>query len=345
MKFKTLYTVIDAHTEGNPERVVISSMPAIPGETMLEKGIYMRKHMDHIRKVLTHEPRGHSNMCASLVVPPANPKADFGILYLEPGGYATMCGHGTISICTVLVEMGLVEAKEPVTEITLDTPAGLIHTKVTVKEGSVESVTIKNVPSFLYKSDVTVDVPGIGKVTADISYGGNFYAILPAEQVGLRVHTDDFRKLIDYGSRIWEAVNEQVEIQHPIFTKINCLNYVQFYGSPMHEKAHVKNAVVCPPSAMDRSPCGTGTSAKMAALYARGELELNQEFIHESIIGTLYFGELVEKVKVGDFDAVIPTIRGSAYIWGINQLVIDPRDPFPHGFQIEKQGKIYGFDF
>jgi len=345
MKFKTLYTVVDAHTEGNPERVVISNIPAIPGETMLEKGIYMRKHMDNIRKVLTHEPRGHTNMYASLVIPPANPEADFGILFLEPGGYATMCGHGTISICTVLVEMGLVEAKEPITKITLDTPAGLVRAKVAVKDGSAESVTIKNVPSFLYKPDVTVDVPGIGKVTSDISYGGNFYAILPAEQVGLRVHTDDFRKLIDYGSRIWNAINEQVEIQHPIDAKINCLNYVQFFGAPLNPDADVKNAVVVPPSGMDRSPCGTGTSAKMATLFARGELGLHQEFVHESIIGTLYYGELVEEVKVGDFSAVVPTIRGSAYIWGINQLVVDPRDPFPHGFQIEKQGKIYGFDF
>lgn len=345
MKIKTLYTVVDAHTEGNPERVVISNIPAIPGETMLEKGIYLRKHMDNLRKVLTHEPRGHNNMYAALVIPPTNPEADFGILYLEPGGYATMCGHGTIAICTVLVEMGLVEAKEPITEIALDTPAGLVRAKVAVKDGSAESVTITNVPSFLYKPEVTVDVPGIGKVTADISYGGNFYAILPAEQVGLRVHTDDFRKLIDYGTRIWDAINEQVEIQHPIDTKINCLNYVEFYGPPTHPEAHVKNAVVVAPSGMDRSPCGTGTSAKMATLFARGELGLHEQFVHESIIGTLYYGELIEKVKVGAFDAVVPTIRGSAYIWGINQLVVDPRDPFPHGFQIEKHEKIYGFDF
>ena len=345
MKFKKLFTVIDAHTVGNPERVVISNLPPIPGDTMMQKGIYLRDHMDYLRTILTHEPRGHANMYAALVIPPANPEADYGILYLEPGGYATMCGHGTIAICTVLVEMGLVEAKEPVTVIKLDTPAGLVEARVAVSDGSVDSVTILNVPSFLYKPDVTVDVPGLGKVIVDIAYGGNFYAILPAAQVGLKVSTENFRELIDYGTRIWDAVNEQIEIQHPLEPKINCVNYVEFYGPPEHPDAHVKNSVVVPPSGMDRSPCGTGTSAKMATLFARNELGLNEEFVHESIIGTLFYGNLIEQTTVGEFTAVVPTIRGSAYIMGINQLVIDPRDPFPNGFSIEKQEKLYGFDY
>jgi len=345
MKFKKLMTVIDAHAEGNPERVVISNLPPIPGKTMLEKGMYLRDEMDYLRTFLVHEPRGHSNMYASLVIPPANPKADFGILYLEVGGYATMCGHGTIAICTVLVEMGLVEAVEPETTITLDTPAGLVEASVRVKDGSVESVTIKNVPSFLYKPDVKVNVPGLGELNVDISYGGNFYALLKASQVGLKVETECFHQLVDYGTRIWRAVNEQVEIQHPLNPKINCVNYVEFYGPPVHDKAHARNAVVVPPSGMDRSPCGTGTSAKMATLFARNELDLGQEFVHESIIGTLYYGKLIKETKIGEFSAVIPTIRGSAYIMGINQLVLDPRDPFPSGFSVEKQEKIYGFDF
>lgn len=345
MKFKTLYTVIDAHTEGNAERVVISNLPPIPGDTMLEKGIYLRDHMDYLRTVLTQEPRGHANMYAALVIPPANPEADFGILFLETGGYATMCGHGTIAICTVLVEMGMVEAVEPITKIKLDTPAGLVEADVAVSDGSVDSVSMKNVPSFLYKPNETIEVDGLGAVTLDIAYGGNFYGLLPAEQVGLKVRSEDFRKLIDYGTRIWEAVNDQVEIAHPLDPKINCVNYVEFYGPPMHPKAHAKNAVVVPPSGMDRSPCGTGTSAKMATLFAKKELALNQEFIHESIIGTLYYGKLIEETKVGPFSAVVPVVRGSAYIMGINQLVIDPRDPFPAGFLIEKQGKIYGFDY
>jgi len=234
---------------------------------------------------------------------------------------------------------------EPETTITLDTPAGLVEASVRVKNGSAESVTIKNVPSFLYKPNVKVNVPELGEVNVDIAYGGNFYAILKASQVGLKVEKECFHQLVSYGTKIWRAVNEQVEIEHPLNPKINCVNYVEFYGPPVHPKAHARNAVVVPPSGMDRSPCGTGTSAKMATLFARNELYLAQEFVHESIIGTLYYGKLIEETKVGEFSAVIPTIRGSAYIMGINQLVLDPQDPFPSGFSVEKQEKIYGFDY
>jgi proline racemase len=345
MQFNKLFTVIDAHTEGNPERVVISGIPPIPGPSMLEKVKYVQDHMDHLSTFLVNEPRGHANMYASLVIPPADGRADFGILYLEPGGYARMCGHGTIAICTVLVEMGLLEAQEPITKIILDTPAGLVETQVAVKYGSVQSVTIRNVLSFLYKQDVVVDAPGLGKIKVDISYGGNFLAILPAAQVGLAVKPEQYKELVDYGTRIWKAVNEQIEICHPLEPKINCINYVEFYGPPDHPQATLKNAVVVPPSGMDRSPCGTGTSAKMAALYGRGELKLHQPFIYESIIGSLYYGELLEETKVGDYPAVVPTIRGSAYITGIHQLVLDPHDPFPAGFAMDKQDKLYGVDF
>ncbi len=345
MRLNKIFTVVDAHTEGNPERVVISGIPPIPGDSMLEKGRYVRAHLDHLRTFFTHEPRGHENMYAALVTPPADPRAQFGILYLEPGGYATMCGHGTIAICTVLVEMGLVEAVEPQTCITLDTPAGLVEAVVHVRGGMAHAVTVRNVPSFLYKGDVRVDVPGLGRLKLDIAYGGNFYAILPARSVGLEVDKKYFRALVDAGTRIWQAVNEQVEIRHPLLPEINCVNYTEFSGPPQHPDAAAKNAVVVPPSGMDRSPCGTGTSAKMATLYARGELELRQKFVHESIIGSLYTGELLEETRVGSFPAVIPTITGSAYIMGIHQLALDPADPFPNGYSLDKPAKLYGFDF
>ena len=345
MRLKKIFTVVDAHTEGNPERVVISGIPPIPGSSMLEKGRYVRSHLDSLREFLTHEPRGHENMYAALVIPPADPRAQFGVLFLEPGGYATMCGHGTIAICTVLVEMGMVAVVEPETKIVIDTPAGLVEAVVSVNDGVAESVTVKNVPSFLYKADALVNVPGLGEVCLDIAYGGNFYAILPAERVGLAVDKKQFRALVDTGTRIWQAVNEQVEISHPLFPDINCVNYTEFSGPPVHPNASAKNAVVVPPSGMDRSPCGTGTSAKMAALYARGSLGLHQKFVHESIIGSLYTGELIEETRVGDFSAVVPLITGSAYIMGINQLVLDPDDPFPHGYSLDKHEKLYGFDF
>jgi proline racemase len=343
MNFKKLLSAVDAHAEGNPERVVISGVPPIPGETMLEKSKYVRDHMDYLRTLLVHEPRGHGNMYASLVVPPTVDEADFGIMYLEPGGYATMCGHGTIAICTVLVEIGFVEAKEPETEIVLDTPAGLVRTRVAVKDGRAESVTLKNVPSFLYQTDVEVDVPELGRVKVDIAYGGNFYAILPVESVGLEVAPEYASQLITCGTDIWRAVNEQVEIRHPEEPAIDCVNYVEFSAPATHPKAAMKNAVVVPPTGMDRSPCGTGTSAKMALLHAKGELGLNEEFVHESIIGSLYYGKLIEETQVGEYPAVVPTIRGSAYIMGIHQFVLDPRDPFPAGFRLGKQEKLYGF--
>lgn len=345
MKFSRVLTAIDSHTGGNAERVVIGGVPPIPGETMLDKLKYVRSHMDYLRTFLVHEPRGHSNMFAALLTPPTVEGADFGVIYLEPGGYATMCGHGTIAICTVLVETGMVPVKEPVTNVVLDTPAGVVRTEVVVRHGMAESVTIQNVPSFLYKPDVEVNVPGIGRVKVDIAYGGNFYAILPAESVGLRIAPEHATEIISHGTKIWQAVNEQVEIHHPEAPEINCINYVEFSAPPTHPEATLKNAVVVPPAGIDRSPCGTGTSAKMATLYARGELRLYEEFVHESIIGSLFYGKLVAEAKVGPYDAVVPTIRGSAYIMGIQQFVLDPRDPFPNGFLLGKQEKLYGVDF
>ncbi len=345
MNFTKIITAIDTHTEGNPERVVTGGIPSIPGKTMLEKSEYARDNLDYLRTMLVHEPRGHVNMYAALLVPPAVEEADIGVLYLEPGGYPTMCGHGTIAICSVLVETGIIEAREPETVIALDTLAGLVRARVAVKDGRAESVTIRNVPSFLYKADVELDVPEVGRVKLDIAYGGNFYAIVEAERVGLEVKTENLNKLISLGARIWQAVNQQVEIHHPQEPQIDCVNYVEFSAPATHPEATMKNAVVVPPAGMDRSPCGTGTCAKMATLYSKGKLSLKKEFVHESIIGTLFYGELLEETNVGEYPAVVPTIRGSAYITGIHQFVVDPRDPFPRGFQQRKMEKLYGFGF
>jgi proline racemase len=345
MRFTRMLTAVDSHTGGNSERVVTGGLPPLPGDTMLEKLKYVRDHMDWLRTFLCHEPRGHNAMYASLVTPPTVKGADFGVLYLEPGGYATMCGHGTIGICTVLVETGIVPAKEPVTEIVLDTPAGVVHTQVAVEDGQVKSVTLRNVPSFLYKPGVQVDVPGVGRVTVDIAYGGNFYAILPAASVGLVIEPQHAQEIITCGTNIWRAVNEQVEIRHPEYPEIDCVNYVEFSAAAANPTATLKNAVVVPPLGMDRSPCGTGTSAKMATLWAKGELKLNQEFVHESIIGSLFYGRLVEETKVREFKAAIPTIRGSAWIMGIQQFVLDPTDPFPAGFVLGQKEKLYGVGF
>lgn len=345
MKSAKLITAIDAHAEGNPERVVTGGIPFIPGKTMLEKSKYVRDHLDYLRTLLVHEPRGHSNMYAALLVPPCDDRADIGVIYLEPGGYVTMCGHGTIAICTVLVETGGFQISDQETEIVLDTPAGLVRAKVDMEDGKAIAVTIQNVPSFLYMKDVFVEVPEIGKVKIDIAYGGNFYAILQAESIGLDIRPEQARKLIAAGSRIWQAVNEGFEIHHPEQPEIDCINYVEFSAPPTNPEANMKNAVVVPPGGMDRSPCGTGTSAKMASLHARGKLGLGEAFVHESIIGSLFYAKLIEETKVGDYDAVIPVIRGSAHITGISQFMVDPDDPFPVGFQLGKTEKLYGFGY
>ena len=340
-----MITAIDTHTEGNPERVVTGGIPRIPGKTMLEKSKYARDNLDDLRSLLVHEPRGHSNMYAALLVPPTVEEADIGVLYLEPGGYVTMCGHGTIAVCTVLIETGIIEAKEPEADIALDTPAGLVRARVTVKDGRAEAVTLRNVPSFLYKKDIELEVSGVGLLKMDIAYGGNFYAIVEVERVGLELKTENINQLISVGTQIWQTVNERVEIHHPLEPQIDCINYVEFCAPATHPKATLKNAVVVPPAGMDRSPCGTGTCAKMATLYSKGELGLKEKFVHESIIGTLFYGELLAETKVGPYVAVVPTIRGSAYITGIHQFLVDPNDPFPEGFHLGKIEKLYGFGF
>jgi len=344
MNLKRLLTAVDAYTEGNPERVVVGGFPPIPGATMLEKAQYVRHNLDNLRTFLVHEPRGHGNMYASLVTPPTNGEADVGVIYLEPGGYATMCGHGTIAICTILVETGMIEAQEPETSVILDTPAGLVRAAVAVKDGRAESVTLQNVASFLYEADVNVEVPGLGLIKVDIAYGGNFHAILPAKSAGLEITPECANDIITWGTKIWDAVNERITIHHPEKPEIDCVNYVQFSTPATHLQATIKNAVVVPPGGLDRSPCGTGTSAKMAVLHAKGELRLNETFVHESIIGSLFYGRLIEETMVGPYRAVVPTIRGSAYVTGFNQLVLDPRDPFPAGFLMAKQEKLYGFE-
>lgn len=342
MKFKKMITAIDSHTEGEPARVVIGGIPDIPGNNMFEKKRYGEQNLDQLRTLLMYEPRGHSGMSGSIITQPTVEEADMGIVFIEVSGWLPMCGHGTIAACTVLVETGIIEAQEPVTKIVLDTPAGIVRARVKVEDGSVRGVTILNVPSFLYQSDVEVDVPTLGRVKLDIAWGGNFYAILPAESVGLEIAPEHAMDLIDYGRKIRQAIYEQVEVAHPENPLINRVTHVRFLAPPTRPEATMKNAVIYGPGQIDRSPCGTGTSAEMAARYAKGQLNLNEEFISESIIGTLFYGKLVEEAQLNSYKAVVPTISGRAYIMGIQQFVLDPKDPFPAGFYLGKREKLFG---
>lgn len=344
MRFKRLITAVDSHTEGEPARVVTGGVPPIPGKTMVEKWRWAQKNLDDLRTMLMFEPRGSSIQSGSIVTAPANPEADVGALFIEVSGFLPMCGHMTIATCTVLVETGMVEAKQPVTKIALDTPAGLVRAEVTIEDGVARDVTFRNIPSFLYKGDVVVDEPTLGKVKLDIAWGGNFYAILPAARVGLELIPERAKEIVAVGAKIREAVFEQVEVVHPENPSINSCTHVRFVAPPSHPKATMKNSVLYGVEGIDRSPCGTGTSAEMAARYAKGELKLNEEFVSESIVGSLFYGKLIEETKVGSLPAVVPTIRGSAYITALQQFVLDPRDPWPRGFYLGPKSK-WGAEF
>jgi proline racemase len=344
MRFSKLITAVDAHTGGHPARIVTGGIPSIPGDTMLKKRSWAQAHLDDVRRLLCFEPRGHSLMAGTIFTPPVSPEADLGMLIIEVDGFLPMCGHGTIAACTVLVETGMLQAAEPVTEIALDTAAGLVTAEVSVRGGRVQDVTLRNVPSFLHSRDIEVDVTGMGKVTVDVAWGGNFYAILPAARVGLEIHPRMTGEIVARATKIRDAVNEQISVIHPDNPRIKVCTHVRFTAPSDDEEVSVKETVFFGTEGIDRSPCGTGTSAEMAARWAKGELDLNEEFVAESIVGSRFYGRLVQETKVGAYPAVVPTIRGSAYIMGIHQFVLDPRDPWPAGFHVGPEGK-WGADF
>ncbi len=317
-----------------PTRVVVGGIGEIPGETMFERREYAREHLDGLRRFLMHEPRGHGSMSGAILLTPCDRRADVGVLFIEVTGFLPMCGHGTIGVCTVLVERGLVDVREPETIIVLDTPAGLVRASVAVQGGRAKSVTLTNVPSFLALRDAVADVEGFGKLEFDLAYGGNFYAILPARSVGLTLALHDAPDVIERGMRVMHAVREQHAFEHPVERRIAELRHVLFTAPPCGD-ADAKGAVVLYPGTLDRSPCGTGTSARMAQRYFRGEQRLGEAFAHESFLGTSFLGHLVDEVPLTQsVRAVVPTVRGSAWITGDARYVLDPEDPFPHGFSI-----------
>lgn len=335
MQFNKLITVVDSHTEGMPTRVVTGGFGSVPGSTMREKQRYIQEHMDALRTLLMCEPRGHQVMNGAILLPPCDPQADLGIVFIDVDGYLGMCGHGTIGLCTVAIETGLLPPVEPLTRIILDTPAGRVSAEATVQGGRVKKVKLQNVPSFLYQRDFQVQVPAMGTLAVDIAYGGNFYAILPAAAVGLTLAKQQTQALITTGMQIMYALREQTQLHHPLFAADTTLKHVLFTGSADVEGADAKSAVVIAPGVLDRSPCGTGTSARMAQLFARDQLAQRQNFVHESITGSLFTGRLIEQVRLTpEVMAVIPTIEGRAWITGFQNLVLDPEDPFPAGFTL-----------
>jgi len=332
MRLKRWFTAVDAHTMGNPARIIVGGIPYIPGATMFEKKRHIETQWDDIRQLLMYEPRGHGAMSGAILTQPTVPGADIGVVFIEIDGCLPMCGHATMAICTVLIETGILPATEPVTPVVLDTPAGIVRAQVAVGPHGVTGVTFQNVPAFLALRDVNADVPGVGRIVADVAYGGNFYAILPAAMVDMPLEPRSASRLVQLGEAIRHAINAQVQVVHPENPRIRGVGLVMFTAPPAQREAHNKNTVVFGASGLDRSPCGTGTSARMAQLHARGELRLHQPFVHEGMLGTLFHGELIGETRVGVSPAVIPTVRGHASIGGFNTFVLDREDPFPRGF-------------
>jgi len=332
MRSRRTFHVVESHTEGMPTRVVTGGVGALPGATMFERRQWFLDNSDDLRTLLMYEPRGHASMSGAILQPPTRPDADWGVLFIEVSGCLPMCGHGTIGVATVLVETGMVDVAEPVTTIRLDTPAGLVIADVAVDDGVARSVTIKNVVSFSHELGAVVKVPDLGEVSYDIAYGGNFYAMVELDDVGLPFDRSAKQQILDAGLSIMAAINEQAIPVHPENPRITGCHHVQFLA-PGSDARHTRQAMAIHPGWFDRSPCGTGTSARMAQLHARGELPLHNDFVSESFIGTRFIGRLVEETHLSTGQtAVVPTITGRAWITGTAQHLIDPDDPFPAGF-------------
>ncbi|MGZ3573808.1 MAG: proline racemase family protein [Vulcanimicrobiaceae bacterium] len=328
---------VESHTQGMPTRVVTAGVEPIPGANMFDKREFAEAHLDDLRRLLMFEPRGHGSMSGAILMPPTDPQADLGVLFIEVSGFLPMCGHGTIGVCTVAVETGLVTVTEPVTHLVLDTPAGRVSADVEVRDGRAIGVTVANVPAFLALRDQTVDVPGIGLVPFDLAYGGNFYAIVPAHAAGLTLTLDDAPRVVDAGMRIVRAIDDAFTFAHPQNAKIDDLRHVLFTAPAAAEGAHSKGAIVLYPGTLDRSPCGTGTSARMAQRYFRGEQRLRERFVHESFLGSPFTGTLTDEVELAPgVRAVLPTITGRAWITGYSRQVLAADDPFPSGFLISQ---------
>jgi proline racemase len=331
MRARRVIQAVDSHTEGMPTRVVTGGVGRIPGATMNDRRLHAMAHLDGLRGLLMNEPRGHAAMSGALLQPPARADADWGVVFVEASGFLPMCGHGTIGVATVLVETGMVDVVEPVTEIRLDVPAGLVVARVAVEAGRAVAVTIENVASFVERLDETIEVPGFGAVPYSVAFGGNFYALVRLDDVGLpfdRARQDD---LLRAGLAIMDAINEHAPPRHPEIAGADHVHHVEFIA-PGSDAVRSRHAMAIHPGWFDRSPCGTGTSARMAELHARGELALGTDFVNESFIGTAFTGRLLRETEVGGVAAVIPTITGRAWVTGMGQYFLDEDDPFPEGF-------------
>jgi trans-L-3-hydroxyproline dehydratase len=325
-------TTIDAHTAGEPFRVITGGYPELPGDTILARRRYAREHLDHLRTALMWEPRGHADMYGCIVTPPVSVEADIGILFMHNEGYSPMCGHGIIGITKVALEAGLVPMSKPETEIKIDTPAGLVTAHARVEEGQVTSVRFHNVPSFVVALDESVEVPGLGQIRYDLAFGGGFYAYVQAREANVTCRPEDFRALIEKGIAIKQAVMASRPVPHPFEKDLSFLYGTIFVEPSQDERTHSRNVCVFAEGEVDRCPTGTGVSGRLAIHYARGEVGVGQPIVIESILGTTFTGRIVETTTFGPHPAVIPEVEGTAHITGRHEFLIDPADSLGEGF-------------
>lgn len=337
--FESQILTIDLHVAGEPLRLIIDGVPAIIGSTMNEKRLNFGKNFDYIRLLLTKEPRGHRSMFAGIVTEPVSSEARFGIVFMDARRYPYMCGHGIIGAVTAFIEMGWLEAKENELKMVVDTPSGPVCCSARVSEMidgrlRVESVAFQMESAFAFLLDQSIEVPNYGRFIVDVAYAGGFFIMVPIEQTGLTLTSDNAPELARLGMAVIDAGNQQLRVQHPLFPYINTIDVVEFYEPVNKSLMRGKNIVILGEGHVDRSPCGTGTSAKLALLHSRGELRLGQTLVNEGILGTTFEGRIVRQIDVGGIPAIVPEIRGSAYITGLHRFVFRPDDPFPEGFLV-----------
>lgn len=323
--------VIDTHTMGEPTRIIVGGIPKIEGGSLAEKRDYLANHLDYIRTATMLEPRGHKDMFGCILTEPVNPTADLGVIFMDGTGYLNMCGHSIIGVAAAAVQTGIVAVKEPYTEIMIETCAGLVNSRVKVENNKVKEVSFINVPAFVYQRNMTIDLPSLGAVTFDIAFGGNFIAVIKAEELGVELEPKNIGSLTRLALTLRQLVNEKITVQHPEKDYIRSVDTVEIYGPPKASGAYNRNVVIFGDGQFDRSPCGTGTAVKMAILFDDKKLRVGDSFINESITGTLYKGQILSETKVGEHQAIITEITGNAYITGYNSLVLDEDDPLRFG--------------
>jgi trans-L-3-hydroxyproline dehydratase len=333
MRFERIISTIDAHAAGEPLRIITAGLPPLPGATVLERRRYMAEHHDDVRRTLLFEPRGHADMYGAVLTPPVTEGADFGVLFLTNEGYSTMCGHGVIALTTVLLETGMLPRREPRTEVVYDSPAGLIRASAMIDDSRVTSVAFRNVPAFRFARGLDLTTSD-GPVRADVSYGGAFYALVDATHLGIAVLPENAADLTRIGMEIKRAVDREIEVVHPDEPELRGIYGTIISEPPRTAHGDGRNITIYADGAVDRSPCGTGTSAKLACLYADGRVSCGQPYVHESVIGTTFTGRVLAETSVGPYPAVETEIAGRGFLIGFQQFVVDAEDPTAGGFLV-----------